>query len=143
MIWKIFRCRKKQTKNARKLLSNRSTHQRMNWTFFRRKLIVDSIFDSWFPFESRFRIDLDESNRNLDLRSSNRIEIESISWRIDLNRFDLSRNRKISLFFYFFLFLLVSTLNKNLCEMLYIDFDFALSQRLLLMFYLYFLRRIL
>ena len=43
----------------------------------------------------------------------------------------------------FFLFLLDSTLNKSLCEMLYIDFDFALSQRLLFMFYFYFLRRIL
>ena len=46
-------------------------------------------------------------------------------------------------FIFIFLFLLDSTLNKNLCEMLYIDFDFALSQRLLLMFYLYFLRLIL
>ena len=49
----------------------------------------------------------------------------------------------IILIFNFFLFLLDSTLNKSLCEILYIDFDFALSQRLLLMFYFYFLRLIL
>ena len=55
----------------------------------------------------------------------------------------LSTQKQLKNNFFFFLFLLDSTLNKSLCEMLYIDFDFALSQRLLLMFYFYFLRRIL
>ena len=49
-----------------------------------RKLIVDSIFDSWFRFESRFRFDSSKSSRNLDLRVANRLVKRQDDFKLNL-----------------------------------------------------------